>query len=138
MKGGGLFHKPNISMKTIEMTCIVCPIGCDLKVTIDDEGKFLSVKGNRCPKGEIYAKDEMTDPKRVLTSSIAVINGGISLVSVKTDVAIPKRIINDAMKIIKSKKIDAPVKMGDVLIENILGTGANIIATRSVDSHNFL
>lgn len=120
-------------MKTIEMTCIVCPIGCDLRVTIDDEGKYFSVKGNRCPKGEIYASDEITDPKRVLTSSIAVINGKISLVSVKTDAAIPKRLINDAMKIIKLKKIDAPVKIGDILINNILDTGANIIATRSVD-----
>lgn len=119
-------------MKTIEMTCIVCPIGCDLKVTLDDTGKFLSVKGNRCPKGEIYARDEVTDPKRVLTSSVKVINGKMPLASVKTDKTIPKRLIKDAMIIIKSTKVTAPVKIGDVIVENILNTEANVVATRSV------
>ncbi len=120
-------------MKTVEMTCIVCPIGCDLKVTLDDEGKFVSVKGNRCPKGEIYARDEVTDPKRILTSSIKVIGGQMPLVSVKTDKAIPKRLIKDAMSVIRSKEIKAPVKMGDLIIENILNTGVNVVATRSVN-----
>jgi|YelNatPaOPRAMG01_1025707.scaffolds.fasta_scaffold13067_1 CxxC motif-containing protein len=121
-------------MKTVEMTCIVCPIGCDLKVTLDDEGHFVSVKGNRCPKGELYARDEVTDPKRVLTSSVKVVGGKMSLVSVKTDRTIPKRLIRDTMSIIKSRKVKAPVKMGDVIVENILDTGSNVVATRTVDS----
>ncbi|MGC8705150.1 MAG: DUF1667 domain-containing protein [Athalassotoga sp.] len=120
-------------MREIQMTCIICPVGCTLKVTLDDDGKFLSVKGNRCPKGEIYAKDEVTDPKRVLTSSVKVINGKIPLVSVKTDRSIPKRLIGEAMKVIKSAHVEAPVKVEDIIIENFLNTGANLIATRSVE-----
>jgi|UniRef100_A0A7V3VRX5 CxxC motif-containing protein len=119
-------------MKTIEMVCIVCPIGCQMKVELDDEGKFLSVKGNRCPKGEAYARDEVTDPRRVLTSSVKIIGGMLPLASVKTDGTIPKRLIKDAMNLIKSTEVKAPVKAGDKIIENVLNTGINIVATRTV------
>ncbi len=122
-------------MKETQMTCIICPVGCALKVTLDDNGKFVSVKGNRCPKGEIYAKDEVEDPKRVLTSSVKVVNGKMPLVSVKTDRSIPKRLIGEAMKAIKSTSVDAPVKVEDIIIENFLNTGANLIATRSVEKN---
>lgn len=123
-------------MREIQMTCIICPVGCTLKVTLDENERFISVKGNRCPKGEIYAKDEITDPKRVLTSSVLVINGVSPLVSVKTDRAIPKKLINDVMKIVRSTRVKAPINIEDVIVENVLGTGANLIATKSVNASN--
>ncbi len=110
-------------------------MGCQMKVTLDDDGKFVSVKGNRCPKGEAYARDEVTDPKRVVTSSVKVVGGKMQLVSVKTDGTIPKRLILDAMKSIKSSSVDAPVKCGDKVIKDLLNTGVNVVATRTVDKN---
>ncbi len=121
-----------MSEKTIEMTCIVCPIGCNLKVTLDSNGKFLSVTGNRCPRGAAYAKEEVTEPKRILPTSIKVIGGELPLVSVRTEKAIPKKLIFEAMKVIRSSEVKAPVERGQILIKNILSTGVNVIATRTV------
>lgn len=118
--------------RVIDMTCIVCPIGCHLKVTVDENGKFVSVTGNRCPRGEAYAKEEVTDPKRVLPTSVKVIEGELPLVSVRTEKAIPKKMIFEAMKVIKSTQVNAPVKRGQIIVENILNTGVNLIATRTV------
>jgi CxxC motif-containing protein len=119
--------------KVIEMTCIVCPIGCHLKVEVDEEGKFLSVSGNRCPRGAEYAKQEVTDPRRVLPTSVKVIDGELPLVSVRTEKAIPKRLIFEAMNVIKGLKVKAPVKRGQVIVENLLDTGVNLIATKTVE-----
>ncbi len=118
--------------KVIDMTCLVCPIGCHLKVTVDESGKFVSVTGNGCPRGEAYAKEEITDPKRVLPTSVKIVDGEMPLVSVRTERAIPKRLIFDAIKIIKFTQVNAPVKRGQIIVENILDTGVNIIATRTV------
>ncbi len=118
--------------KVIDMTCVVCPIGCHLKVTVDENGKFVSVTGNRCPRGEAYAKEEITDPKRVLPTSVKVIGGELPLVSVRTERAIPKRLIFDAMNVIKSIQVNAPVRRGQVIVKNILDTDVNLIATRTV------
>ncbi len=122
--------------KMMDMTCVVCPIGCHLKVTVDENGNFLSVTGNRCPRGEAYAKEEITDPKRVLPTSVKVIGGELPLTSVRTEKAIPKRLIFSAMKVIKSIQVNAPVKRGQIILENILDTGVNVIATRTVKKQN--
>lgn len=110
-----------------EFVCIVCPRGCRLK--IDDE---LNVTGNFCPRGAIYAKEEVTAPKRIITSSIRVSNRNNLLVSVKTSIAVPKEKMFDVMKEINKLKIDAPTHIGDVVYNNILNTGADIIITKEI------
>ncbi len=124
--------KKEVKHKIVEMTCIVCPIGCHLKVEVDENGKFISVSGNKCPRGAAYAKQEITDPKRVLPTSVKVIDGELPLVSVRTEEAIPKKLIFEAMKVIKSLQVKAPIKRGQVIVENILDTGVNLIATKTV------
>ena len=42
-------------MRTIELTCIGCPLGCPLNVTLEGN-EVTEVTGNTCVKGEIYAK----------------------------------------------------------------------------------
>ncbi|MEJ5257949.1 MAG: DUF1667 domain-containing protein [Fervidobacterium sp.] len=119
-------------MITEEMVCIMCPLGCRLIVTKEDTGE-IKVTGNKCPRGVEYGKQEMTEPLRILTSSVLVINGEIPLVSVKTTKPVPRRLINDIMKILKQTKVQAPIKAGEVIIENILNTGVDIVATRNVE-----
>ena len=114
---------------TRELTCIVCPRGCDLTVTIED-GKVISVGGNACRRGVTYAENECTHPVRTVTSTMACENGAV--VSVKTDRPIPKELVFDCMKAINAAKAPEGTKIGDVLIANVLGTDANIVATQNV------
>ena len=110
-----------------ELTCIVCPRGC--RLTIDDE---FNVTGNSCPRGAQYAKDELTNPKRMITSFVRVKNRENCVVSVKTSTSIPKGMIFDVMNEIEKVRVMAPVKIGDVAIKNVLNTGADIIITKNI------
>ena len=111
-----------------ELTCIVCPRGCRLKV--DDN---MVVTGNSCPRGEKYAINELTNPTRTITSSIRVNNRPYILVSVKTDKPVPKDKMFDVMKEIDKLSIDAPTRIGQVVSTNVLGTDANIVITKDID-----
>lgn len=116
-----------------KLTCISCPIGCELSVSLDENGKIIDIEGNRCPRGEEYAISEITDPKRILPISVKVENGEMELVSAKTDKPVPKKRLNEIIDYIKKLKVKAPIKRGDVIVKNILETGANLIATRTVN-----
>ncbi len=116
-----------------ELTCIVCPIGCTLKVTMDD-GKFVSVTGNTCPRGAKYAETEMTAPRRVLTSTVKVSGGHLPLCPVRTKGDIPKELLFEAMRAVNAVSIPAPVSIGQVVIEDLCGTGVPLIATRDIHS----
>jgi CxxC motif-containing protein len=117
-------------MKTKEMICIVCPMGCRMTVSVD--GKTCSVEGNKCDRGKKYATDEMTNPLRMVTSTVKLVSSEIRRLPVKTAQAIPKGKMFELMKILKQVQVKAPVKMGDVIISNALGTGINVVASRSV------
>lgn len=116
--------------KTHEMICIVCPMGCRLKVT---EGKELVVEGNKCKRGKEYALKELTFPTRVLPTTVSIRNGMLPRLPVKTNAPIPKDRIFDAMKIINDIEVIAPVKVGDIIIKDILDTGVDVVATRDMD-----
>ena len=111
-------------MTTRELTCIVCPRGCQLTVELGDE---INVKGNACPRGETYAKNECTNPQRTVTSTMLCDDG--SVLAVKTDSTIPKAQIMNCMKMINSHIVKLPVKIGDVLIPDVFG--ANVVATEN-------
>ncbi len=115
-----------------ELTCIGCPLGCALTVTIED--KEITVAGNTCPRGADYAKKEVTDPRRIVTSSVSVTGGIIKKVSVKTKTDIPKDKIFDVMAEIKKITVSAPVAIGDVICDNIAETGVMLVATKSVET----
>lgn len=116
-------------METRELTCINCPMGCQLKVTIDNGN--ITVSGNTCIRGEKYGKDEITNPTRTVTSTILASNG--LRVSCKTEKAIPKEKIFEVMKVIKNTRCSAPVSIGDILIENVADTGINVVATKNIN-----
>lgn len=108
------------------LTCIVCPAGCSLEVELDGK-KVCSVKGNSCPRGEVYAKAECTHPERTVTSTMRCSDG--SVVSVKTDRPIPKEKMEECMKIINNKIVLLPVLIGDVILKDVFGS--NIVATQN-------
>lgn len=118
-------------MKTREMICINCPMGCSLIVTQADDGT-ITVTGNTCKRGETYGITEMTAPKRVVTSIVKVDNREDAFVSVKSAAPITKSKMFEAMDIIRAATISAPVKIGDIVIKDILGE-TDIIATSNID-----
>lgn len=120
-------------MSTKELICIGCPLGCSLTVDFDDERhQVISVKGNTCKNGEIYAKKETTNPTRIVTSSIPVTGGDMAMVSCKTAHDVPKKLIFQVMRDIHAAKAMAPLKIGDVLVHDVAHTGVDVVATRNV------
>ena len=122
--------------RTYTLPCIVCPAGCIINVTVKDpkdqdgkEPEILSITGNTCRRGEEYAKNEVTDPVRIVTSSVRVSGSDKPVVSVRTASPIPKGKIDDCIKAMKGLTVEAPVKIGDVLIPNVAGTGTDLIAS---------
>ena len=118
-------------MEKRELICIGCPMGCPLKVEMNN-GEVVSVTGNTCKRGDDYARKEVTNPTRIVTSSVIVEGGSLAAVSVKTKEDIPKGKIFDIMKDLKGVKVQAPVHIGDVIVSDVAGTGVDIIATKNV------
>lgn len=121
-------------MNAKNLTCINCPLGCAL--TVETEGdQVIRVSGNTCKRGEIYARKEVTDPTRIVTTTVKVLNGAAAVVSVKTKGDIPKGKIFDCVRALKSVQVEAPVHIGDVIAADIADTGVDVAATKNVERH---
>lgn len=110
------------------LTCIECPVGCAMEVEVVD-GKAISVKGNSCPRGKMYAENEVVCPKRVVTSTVRATDG--TMIPVKTDKPVRKSEIFNVMKVINTTTCEKGVKIGDVLVENI-SDDANLIVSGNI------
>lgn len=116
-----------------ELICIGCPLGCNLTVEMDG-GQVVSVNGNTCKRGDDYARKELTDPRRIVTSTVPVAGGNLPVVSVKTASDIPKEKIRECLCALKGVTLTAPVQIGDVIVENVADTGVDVIATKSISA----
>ncbi|MFP4177950.1 MAG: DUF1667 domain-containing protein [Acholeplasmataceae bacterium] len=110
-----------------QMVCIMCPVGCHLEI----DGN-RNVTGNRCPRGITYAIKEVTNPTRILTTTVRTTHDLIPRISVKSAEPIPKELIFPAMKRIDSLRITSTTRVGDVVCRNIMDTGIDLIATKSI------
>lgn len=106
-----------------EMICIMCPMGCNLSVKVVD-GEVL-VKGNGCNRGVVFAKEEISCPKRTVTTSVKTIDG---VKSCKTTAPIPKSLMFECVKEIEKLRL-GKVKFGDVVLKNVLNTGVDVVIT---------
>ena len=120
-------------MERKELICIGCPMGCNLTVEMDG-GQVVSVNGNTCKRGDDYARKELTDPRRIVTSTVPVAGGNLPVVSVKTASDIPKGKIRECLCALKGVTLTAPVQIGDVIVENVADTGVDVIATKSISA----
>ena len=110
----------------MKMICINCPRGCEMDVTVD--GANVSVTGNSCPKGEEYAKAEVTNPPRMVTGLVKVA-GARRPLPVKTRRAIPKGKIAEVTNLLANTTVLPPKRIGDVILEDVCGTGVDVVAT---------
>lgn len=118
-------------METKNLICIGCPMGCPMEVTVD-AGEVVSVTGNTCKRGDIYARKEVTSPTRIVTTTVRVEGGTLPVVSVKTKEDIPKDKISACMDALKHVVVKAPVHIGDVVLHDVAGTGVDVVSTKNI------
>jgi CxxC motif-containing protein len=120
------------------LTCIICPIGCALAVEEGPPGPdtfpALTVTGNRCPRGAVYALEELRSPRRVLTATCGVLDAGEGprRLPVKTTAPCPREQIPALLADIYRLRVKRPVKTGDLLITDWRGRGIGVAAARSL------
>ncbi len=125
-----------------QLTCIICPMGCALEVELPEgwseqnmrntDPALFKISGNACPRGDKYARKELTNPERTLTCTVAVKDGVAPLVSAKTVGEVPKGLLLDCMQTVRRMTVSAPVAAGDVLAADLLHTGIDLVACESV------
>ena len=113
-----------------EVVCTVCPNGCALNVTQQQGG--WTVRGNLCPRGEAFAKAEMTDPERTLTTTVRVVGGDQPLASVRTLTPVKKNELFALMKTLNGIALKAPVQVGQTVLNGFGKNKVTVIATRNV------
>lgn len=113
------------------MICVTCPRGCRMELARDEEGQ-LQVRGNFCKRGIAYAKNELTDPRRMVASTVRIADGVHRVLPVATTDPIPKGQIEALMALLNETVTEAPVRMGDVIVANALGCGIDVVASRSM------
>jgi CxxC motif-containing protein len=112
-----------------ELVCIACPIACRLTVTKAADGA-VSVAGNRCPKGELYGKEEMLAPRRIVTAVVPTSSKDFPCVPVRTDAPVSRDLVMDLLGDLYRLRVDLPVKNGQVLVADF--HGARVIITRTL------
>ena len=117
--------------KERSITCIGCPMGCIVIVTMHNDD-ITKIEGNVCKKGDEYARDEVSNPTRMVTAVLSV-EGSREPLSVKTQHFIPKEKIFDCLDVIYSSKVKLPVSIGDVIVKNVCNTGIDVIATKHLN-----
>ncbi len=115
---------------TVKITCIRCPLGCEITVSKND-GEYETV-GHQCQRGEKYAIQEATDPQRVLTTTIPIQSGIQQMLPVRSNKQLPKNMIKPGVEKLASMNVKAPVHCGDVIVHHFMDTTVDIIATRDV------
>lgn len=95
------------------------------------EGDKVTVTGHTCPRGEAYAKAEVTNPTRMVTGLVRVA-GMRKPLPVKTRSAVPKAKIDAVLFALHQATVQLPVKIGDVIIPNVADTGIDIVATANM------
>lgn len=121
-------------MNTVKkLTCVVCPAGCQIEVTLDESGAVLSVTGNTCPRGKAYAESEMTHPVRTLTTTVTLEDAEDRRLPVRTDKPIPKESLFEAMRLAAAIRVQAPVRRGDVIVSDFMEPGTHLIACKTVE-----
>lgn len=114
-----------------ELICISCPQGCRLNAVVENDGK-ITVTGNRCPRGEVYATNELTDPRRMVTAVMPSDDQRHPYIAVRTTAPFPKSKIPALLNRLYRTVIKMPVKNGDIVIADIDNSGIGVIVTENI------
>jgi len=116
------------------LTCICCPRGCKIHVKTNENNEIEEIKGNSCPRGANYARQEHIEPFRVFSSTIDVIGGSVvKRLPVKLSKPVPRSRIMEVADAIKAQKVEAPVKRGQIVARNLCGGLCDLVACCTVE-----
>lgn len=110
-----------------EIVCITCPNSCRMTVESKD-GQWI-VSGNRCQRGQKFAEDEMTCPKRTFSTTIRTAWEEVPVIPVRVSKEVPKDKIFEIMEVINHTTVRECIGRGEALIPNVLGLDADVIVT---------
>jgi CxxC motif-containing protein len=116
-----------------QLNCIVCPMGCAVKV-IFEAGNIKKISGFTCPRGEKYAREEVTAPKRTLTTTVKILGGELPLLPVISKTTLPKKNILACARYLATISVKAPITEGTIIQKNILNLGVDIVAARDIQA----
>jgi CxxC motif-containing protein len=113
-----------------ELLCIVCPNGCTLQVEEGEGG--IKVSGNKCARGVDFAKAEITNPVRTVTTTVRTAFSAAPVVPVRTDGEIPKGKIRELIGFLASLTVREPLGIGTPVVKNVLDLGVDVILTSNI------
>ena len=114
-----------------DFICVTCPVGCKIEAQVQD-GQLVEVVGNACKRGVAFVQEELTAPKRTLTTTVRVRRGRLPLVPVRSVSPLPKDQLLPVAAALRLVVLDAPVHEGQLVLADALGTGVDIRATRDL------
>jgi CxxC motif-containing protein len=114
-----------------KIICVACPKGC--RLLVNQVGETFVVSEQGCKRGEQYAVLEMTDPRRMVASTVRMQNGSHPLLPVYTSAPIPKGKIQPLLEELRKINLSAPVKMGQVVFKDVFATGVDVLASRDLN-----
>lgn len=112
-----------------EFICIVCPMGCRIRISIDEKEQILNTVGQSCKEGKEYVKSEYLNSARVLTTTVLVEGVARRILPVRTTKPIPKENVKKAMRVLADVRVVPPVQVGQIIVPNIMNTGIDLVAT---------
>ena len=113
-----------------ELICISCPQGC--RLIAEACGDSWKISGNRCHRGEIYAKQELTDPRRIITAVMPCDSKEHPFVAVRTTAPFPKAKAADLLNKLYRMKLPSNIKNGDIVLKNIDNSEISVIVTENI------
>ncbi len=114
-----------------EFICVTCPVGSSIRAIVDGD-QVIEIVGNSCKRGEAFVREEISNPRRMLTTTVSVDDGILPLVPVHSSQALPKHLVQEAAKLLRGVHLQAPIASHQTVMTNILGTGVDIVTSRAV------
>ena len=111
--------------------CVICPVGCTIDASIES-GELREITGHACKRGVAFVHEELTAPKRMLTTTVRVKGGKLPLVPVRSTAPLPKELLLPVAALLRKVTLEAPVREHQVVVANVLGTGVDIITSRDL------
>ncbi|MBE6357185.1 MAG: DUF1667 domain-containing protein [Lentisphaerae bacterium] len=113
-----------------ELICISCPRGCHLEIR--EQGDSWQITGNSCPRGIAYARQEVSDPRRIVTAVVPCKNPEHPFVAVRTDLPCPKAMIPGLLNRLYRTEVKKSIKNGDIVLKNVDNSGISVIVTENI------
>ena len=114
-----------------EFICVICPVGCTIEAIVEGN-ELVGISGQACKRGVVFVQEELTAPRRVLTTTVRVRGGALPLVPVRSSEPLPKELLVQVVEALRQVSLEAPVSEHQIVIGNVLDTGVDVVTSRAL------